>query len=397
MAIEYNPYDRKLAMDPYPLYARLRDEAPVFHNPEMRFWALTRYDDVVAAHGDIETFSSAGGVTIEGHEASQPLLIVQDQPDHIWAKGLVIRLFRRQRIEELAVFVRRRAVELLEQAAEEAGDNEFDFVSKFAVQLPLEVISELLGIPEEYREEIHVHSTATALRGDDRNPEDARRAHLRLIEIYLTLVRERRANPGEDVISQLLAGEVEDEAGVKHRLSDHEVAIRFLEMGLAGHETVAKAIPNGAMALQRFPDQHRLLRENRALLPKASDEMLRYDPPSQLQGRTTTREVELHGVKIPKGEKVMLVTGSATRDPRAFENPDIFDVERDLDHKSVFFGFGIHKCLGQHLARQEITIAFDELFSRFPDFEVDPDRVQRVVLSNVRGVVGLPIRLGRHA
>lgn len=395
--LEFNPYDRDVAADPYPLYARLREEAPVFHNSELKFYAISRYEDVLQAHFDAETFSSTGGVTIEGAEAVMPLLIVKDRPEHIWAKGLVINLFRRNRMERLEHYIRKRAVELLESAAEEAGDGEFDFVTQFSVQLPLDVISELLGIPEELRQEIH-HLTNTGLaRGEDFDQQASMAAAIRVNQIYMTLAQERRANPRDDVISQLIAGEVEDEQGVKHSLSDFEIAVRFQELAAAGHETVAKAIPNGAMAFHNFPAQRMKLSADRGLMPGAVDEILRYDPPSQLQGRTTTRDVELHGVTIPAGSKTMLVTGSATRDPRAFDDPDTFDITRELDHRSIFFGYGVHKCLGLHLARQEIGIAFDELFTRFPNYEVDPSRVTRAVLSNVRGVATLPIRPGKHA
>jgi cytochrome P450 len=221
---------------------------------------------------------------------------------------------------------------------------------------------------------------------------------MRNLEIYTGLAADRRANPREDVISTLIAEEVKDEDGKPHRLDDFEIAVRFMEMGAAGHETVAKAIPNGAMAFHHFPAEHERLLNDRSLLRNAVDEILRYDPPSQLQGRTTTCDVTLHGVTIPAGQKVMLITGAATRDPRQFEEADRFDITRPVsDYLSVFFGFGIHKCLGIHLARQEIFVAFDELLNRFPNYRVHPDRATRAILSNVRGVASLPITLGQHA
>ena len=395
--LDFNPYDRDFSVDPYPMYARLRDEAPVFCNPEMKFWALSRYNDVVMAHRDAATFSSAGGVTIEGHEAAMPLLIVKDQPEHGWAKGLVVKLFGRPRMLALDIFIRKRAAELFEEAYDKYGpDGEFDFVSEFSVRLPLDVISELLGIPEELRAEIHDLSNIIVYRGADLDPQAAAAATGRMLQLYTGLSADRRANPRDDVVSMLIAEEVKDEQGELHRMSDQEIGVRFLEMGFAGHETVAKAIPNGAMAFHKFPDQREMLMANRELMGAAVEEILRYDPPSQLQGRTTTRDVELHGVTIPKGEKVMLLTAAATRDPRAFDDADRFDITRELDNRSIFFGFGVHKCLGIHLARQEIAIAFNELFDRFPNHQVDPTRVTRSILSNVRGVNSLPITLGAH-
>ena len=396
--IRFDPYDRDFMVDPYPLYARLRDEAPVYHQQDMNFWALSRHEDVVMAHRDAKRFSSTGGVTIEGHETGMPFLILKDQPDHGWAKGLVVRLFSRPRMAEMDVFIRRRTVELLGAAWERHGpDGEFDFVSEFSVQLPLAVISELLGIPEELRGEVHSLSNAIIYRGEDRDEAGAAGAMMRMVELYTDLARDRRARPRDDIISSLIREEVVDDEGQVHRMSDEEIGARFLEMGFAGHETVAKAIPNGAMAFERDPEQRQLLISDRALLLNAVDEIVRYDPPSQLQGRTTTQDVELHGVVIPAGQKVMLLTGSATRDPRAFEDADRFDIRRPVDARSVYFGFGVHKCLGIHLARQEIAIAFDELLARFPRFSVDPVRAHRAIMSNVRGVSSLPATLGQRA
>ena len=395
--LTFDPYDRDYGKDPYPLYARLRDEAPVYHNPDMKFWALSRYDDVLMAHRDAALFSSAGGVSLEGYEAAMPFLIVKDQPEHNWAKGLVVKLFARNRMVALDAFIRRRAIELLEALYEKYGpDGEFDFVGEFTVRLPLDVISELLGIPEEMRHDIHKYSNMIVTRGEGEEGVSAD-GTAGIMEIYMELARDRRANPRDDVVSMIIAEEIEDDDGVKHSMSDYEIAVRFMEMGFAGHETVAKAIPNGAMAFHHFPEQRARLIADRSLLASAVEEILRFDPPSQLQGRTTTRDVTLHDVTIPAGQKVMLLTGSATRDPRAFEEPDRFDISRKLDNRSIFFGFGVHKCLGIHLARQELNVVFDELSERFPDYQVYPDRVTRLVLSNVRGVATLPMKLGTHA
>lgn len=395
--LTFNPYDREYGLDPYPLYARLRDEAPVYHNADMKFWALTRFEDVLGAHRDAKLFSSTGGVTIEGHEAAMPFLIVKDQPEHTWAKALVVKMFSRQRMIALDAFIRTKAGELLEAAYDRHGpDGEFDFVKEFSVLLPLAVISELLGIPEELRDEIHHLSNVSITRGPDMDPNVSAAAMGRMMELYMGLAADRRANPRDDVVSMLIAEEVRDEDGGRHHMDDLEIAARFLEMGFAGHETVAKAIPNGAMAFHHFPEERERLLNDRRLLKNAVDEILRYDPPSQLQGRTTTSDVTLHDVTIPAGQKVMLVTGAATRDPRQFERADSFDITRPVsDYLSVFFGFGVHKCLGIHLARQEVGVAFDELLNRFPHYRVDPERATRVILSNVRGVASLPIVLGK--
>lgn len=396
--IEFDPYGREYTENPYPLYARLREEAPVYHNARMNFWALARYEDVVNAHNDPATFTSTRGVTIEGMEAGSPFLILKDPPEHKWAKQLVARLFTRSRMAALDVYIQERVVQMLEDLyAEHGPEGEFDLFSNFTVQLPLSVISELLGIPESLRSSVHDLSNIISFRGENADPQEQAEAWSKLDALYIGLARDRRANLSDDIISTLITTEVEDEEGNKHQMSDMEIGQRFLEMGFAGHETVAKAIPNGLIAFHRFPEQWAALRANPQLLEQAVEEILRFDPPSQLQGRTTTRDVTLHGTTIPAGQRVMLLTASANHDPRAFEHPEQFNIHRTPDQNSVHFGYGIHKCLGRFLARRELMTAFAEIMTRFPEISVDPSRAKRYVLSNVRGVASLPTRLGPHA
>ncbi len=392
--IEFNPYDKAFANDPYPVYKRLRDEAPVYQCAPLNFYAISRYADVLEAHRDFKTFSSAGGVTIEGLDAMVPLLIVKDPPEHLWNKALITKVFTPNRMGSLEPFIRNLVISLLDKAA---AKQEFDFVQEFALQVPLQVISELIGIPEELREEIHRLTNKLLDREDGSGLAELAATMAASHEIYLGLVRDRRERPRNDPITYLIESEVKDDEGVVRRLTDDEMAFRFGELAAAGHETVAKAIPNGVMAFQRFPGERTKLIENPGLLPGAVEEILRFDPPSQLQGRTTTRDVTLHGVTIPAGSKTMLLTGAAMRDERKFENPDIFNISREAPIDSTYFGFGIHRCLGIHLARLELRIAFGELLKRFPNFEVDSSRATRSVLSNVRGVRTLPARLGAQA
>jgi cytochrome P450 len=389
--IEFNPYDPKTAENPYPVYRQLRDHAPVYHNPAMNFWALTRHADVMEAHRDNKTYCSSGGMTIEGVEKDMPMLILKDEPEHRWHKALVTKVFTRQRMGDLEPYIRQRVRTLIDTVTEMG---EFDFVKDFAVQLPLDVISEMIGIPKDIREDIHHYSNRIVMRTAEHGLAEVMEAHQTLHNIYLGLIRDRRANPRDDVITMLMNAEEIDETGTVRRMSDDELAARFGELAFAGHETVAKAIPNGAMAFHAFPDQWQRLVSGEIKPAQAVDEILRYDPPSQLQGRTTTREVTLHGVTIPEGIKIMLITGSATRDERAFEDPDRFDVGRDNDVSAIYFGYGIHRCLGIHLARLEIRVAFEELLARMPNFAIDPPRATRAALSNVRGVATLPARAG---
>jgi len=386
--VAYNPYRWETAHDPYPIYRQLRNEAPVYRNDDLGFWALSRHADVVAAHNDPVTYLSSGGVTIEGTERGSPLLLVMDQPEHTWHRKIVSRVFTPRRVGDLEPFIRARAGELLDKFRDAA---EFDVVTDFSVQLPLDVISELIGIPEDLRATVHDLSDRVLTRtGDSQITDEAISASIELFALFLDLVKDRRAHPRDDVISLLIQTEVTDDDGRARRLSDEEVAIRFQELALAGHETVAKLIPNGMVALTWFPDQRRRLREDPSLMRRAVDEMLRWDAPSQYQGRTAARDVEIHGVTIPAGDRVILLTGSANHDERAYDDPERFDVLREIDHP-VSFGFGIHLCLGAHLARLETRVAFEEILARFPRFAVDGERAVRHAHSNVRGLSHLPV------
>lgn len=387
--IEFSPYSIEFATDPYPTYKWLRDEAPVFRHEDLDFWAISRYADVVQAHFDPQTYSSAEGPTIERMQ-DIGFLIMKDPPGHQAHKMLVTKVFTPQRMMAMERFIRKECVRLLEKAAEK---EEFDFVKDFSVDLPLTVISEMIGIPEELRHDVHEFANMLL----DRDTVDMAamgRAAMTAHHTYMELIRLRRGNPRDDVISLLMNTEIEDGDGVVRHLTDEELASRMSELAAAGHETVAKAIPNGAMAFQKFPSEWRKLIADPSLINGAVEEILRYDPPSQLQGRTTTRDVELHGVTIPAGSRTMLLTGAAARDERKYADPDTFDITRAPDKVSPYFGYGIHRCLGINLARLEIRVAFEELSARYPDFEVFTDRATRKILSNVRGVASLPCRPG---
>jgi cytochrome P450 len=385
--VEYNPFNHQHVDDAFAIYEQLRNDAPVYHNEELDFYALSRYDDVVNGHLDVETFSSGKGVTIEGIDAGSPFLIVKDPPEHSWHRKIVSRVFTPRRISGLEPFIRARTSELLDEAQEKGS---FDLVEDFSFRLPLDVISELIGIPVEHRGTVHELSEQLAHRdGTEVAPEAAFEASAKLVELLTGLVRERRKNPGDDVISMLINTEVVNDDGESWQLPDDEIGYRFLELSFAGHETVAKLIPNGAIALHRWPDQRRELINDPALMPNAIEEMLRWDPPSHYQGRWTLRPIELHGTLIPEDRRVILITGSAVRDERKYPDAATYDLHRDID-RHVSFGFGRHLCLGAALARLEMRIAFEELLGRFPDYEVDEANAQRAYSGNVRGLATLP-------
>jgi cytochrome P450 len=389
--IDYNPFTFDIQHNPYPTYQRMRDDAPVYRNEELGFYALTRYADVLAGHLDATTFISSMGVTLEGGEMGQPLLITMDPPEHEWHRKLVSRVFTPRRIGGLEPFVRQIAADLLDPFV---GTSGFDAVEDFSIQLPLAVIGELLGIPPELRQEVH-HLADRLFTRDDSGTVSPEAAHAsaELAALLYGVVVERRANPGDDIVSMMIATPVVDEDGNGRHLSDEELAFRFLEMAFAGHETVARLIANGIVALTWYPDQRRELVADRSLLGSAVEEMLRWDAPSHYQGRWTTRDVELHGTTIPKDSRVLLVTGAANHDDRQYADPEAFDIHRTSD-RPVGFGFGVHLCIGAALARLETRVAFDELLTRFPDFGIDESGVVRMRAGNVRGLANLPVRIG---
>ena len=389
--IDYNPFTFDIQHNPYPTYQRMRDDAPVYRNEDLGFYALTRYADVLAGHLDATTFISSMGVTLEGGEMGQPLLITMDPPQHEWHRKLVSRVFTPRRIGGLEPFVRQIAADLLDPFV---GTSGFDAVEDFSIQLPLAVIGELLGIPPELRQEVH-HLADRLFTRDDSGTVSPEAAHAsaELAALLYGVVVDRRANPGDDIVSMMIATPVVDEDGNGRHLSDEELAFRFLEMAFAGHETVARLIANGIVALTWYPDQRRELVADRSLLGSAVEEMLRWDAPSHYQGRWTTRDVELHGTAIPKDSRVLLVTGAANHDDRQYADPEAFDIHRTSD-RPVGFGFGVHLCIGAALARLETRVAFDELLTRFPEFGIDESGVVRMRAGNVRGLANLPVRIG---
>jgi cytochrome P450 len=390
-ALDYNPFSFEIQHNPYPTYQRLRDEAPVYHHEELGFWALSRYEDVMRGHVLPSALISGNGVTLEGGEVGQPILILKDQPEHEWHRRVVSRYFTPKYVAGLEPFIREVAAAKLDPFVGAGG---FDIVEDFSIQLPLQVASELFSIPEEHRQPIHHLSDRIVTRDDTGQvTPDAVEAMAGMWGILHDLVVERRKAPGDDLISVMITTPVVDADGNETFLSDEDLAHRFLELAFAGHETVARLIPNGVTALTWYPDQRRELVADPSLMPNAVEEMLRWDAPSHYQGRWSTEDLEFHGVTIPKDSRVILVTGSANHDEREFgEHAGLFDIHRRID-RQISFGFGVHLCLGAHLARLESRIAFEELLARFPDWELDEANVVRMRSSNVRGIAHLPIAI----
>ncbi|MBX3024093.1 cytochrome P450 [bacterium] len=390
--MELNPFSWDFHADPYPTYRWLRDHAPVYRNEALGFFALSRWDDVVAASLAHEVYSSAQGTVLEMDRAiaeSFPIIIFMDPPRQTRLRRLVSKAFTPARIAALEPFIRATAVALLDRMRDAGG---CDFIADFAARLPIAVISAMIGVPDGDRDMVRAWTDESLDRDADspQIPARALAASARLGQYFYALASEKRAHPSDDMISLLAHAEVIDDEGGAQRLTDAELVGFCNLLSAAGNETVTKLLGNAVVLLARHPEQRRRLVADPGRIPDAVEECLRYWPPSQYQGRTLTRDVALHGVTMPRGAFVLLLTGAACRDERQFADADRFDIAREVPLQ-LAFGHGAHKCLGAALARLESRIALEELHARIPAYEIDEAACRRVHMSNVHGFAAVPM------
>ncbi len=394
--IEFDPFSMDFFNGAYDTYRRLRDEAPVYYNAKWDFWALTRYEDVTPATRDHETFSSAKGATLDmvkAHDDAIPVpkvIISMDPPEHEKMRKLVSKVFTPRAISALEDMVREKVYERIDALNPEW----FDVVADFSALFPNEVITTMLGVPKEDRDQIRHWLDLLLLRrpGEIDTTKEGYEASMNTGIYYYNLIQERRARPQDDMISRLIETEI-DRDGVVEKLTDVDISGFATMLGGAGAETVTKLVGNAMVAFADFPDQWRKLRGDRSKIPAAVEELLRYEAPSQYQVRTATRDVTYYGTTIPAGAAVLLVTGSATRDERMFDDPDRLDIDRERKMGfNLAFGYGVHSCLGAALARMESRIALDALLDLIPEYEVDRSGLRRVAMSNVCGWSNVPVR-----
>jgi len=391
----WDPFDTEIDSDPYPVWKRLRDEAPLYRNDRYDFWALSRFADVETAHKDPATFSSAHGTVLEfmGEEAliNGEMMIFTDPPQHTRLRSLASRAFTPRRVSQLEGRIREICAELLDPLVA-AGT--FDFVQQFSAQLPSMVISALFGVPPDEREEVrhYIDQTFYIEPGVGMVNDVSLASQIWLYDYFGKLLERRREHPIDDMMSDLAYAEITDDDGAVRRLTE-EQAILFANLLVsAGTETVARLLGFASVVLSEHPDQRAELAADATLIPGAIEELLRYEAPSPVQGRWTMRDVQLHGETVPAGSKVLLLTGAADRDERKFVDPDRFDIHRSIDHH-VAFGYGIHFCLGAALARLEGRVALEETLRRIPEWEVDHAGIVRLHTSTVRGYNEVPIRI----
>jgi cytochrome P450 len=391
-----DPYDYGFQDDPYPVYRWLREHEPLHHNPELDLWALTRHEDIADALRTEGTYSNSHGVAIEksawGPSAYKVMSILgMDPPRQKRLRSLVSRGFTPRRVHDLLPRIQQLTDRYLGECLEMGS---FDWIADFAGKLPMDVISEMMGVPEEDRAEVRRQADTVVHREDGVYdvPQAGAEASLWLVSYYMDMVTQRRRKPTDDLTSALIEAEVDGE-----RLSDDDVIAFLFLMVVAGNETTTKLLGHAVFHLTRHPDQHDLVfgrTGNTDMVAPWVEETLRYDTSSQLLARYLLRDVELHGRTAPQGSKLLLCLGSANRDESVFTRPDEYDITRDADElaKILSFGGGRHFCLGANLARLEARVALTALVERAASIEVDHDACRRVHSLNVRGFAVAPMR-----
>lgn len=392
--IYYDPFDNEIDKDPHPVWRRMRAEAPLWFNEKHRFYALSRFSDIDACIVDWDTYRSGKGSTLEliqaGVEMPPGMILMEDPPIHDLHRALLAGVFTVRKMNALEGKVRDFCARSLDPLI---GAGRFDFVADLGAQMPMRTIGMLLGIPEQDQEAIRDQLDA-GLRIEDgvefTLPSGGYASHADLFADY---VEWRAKNPSDDLMTELLEAEFEDETGTRRRLTRGEVLTYITLLAGAGNETTTRLIGWTGKLLAEHPDQRREIVADRRLVPGAIEEILRYEAPSPVQARWVTRDVVHYGRLVPEDSIMLLLNGSGNRDDRHFPDGDRFDIHRKID-RHLSFGRGIHFCLGAALARLEGRIALEEVLDRFPDWEVDWDRAVQAHTPTVRGWEKLPVVTG---
>lgn len=386
----YDPWDADIDQDPYPVYRRLRDEAPLYYNEEHDFWAVSRYADVDAALRDSKRLSSARGNILEVVKANPKMppgvFINEDPPLHTIHRALVSRAFTPKRIREIDNKVRAFCVACLDPLV---GGERLDFIQDLGAELPMRTIGMLVGIPAADQPRVRKRAQ-NVLRNKPGEPMAVRKDHYFDGDMFNDYVSWRKQNPSDDLVTELLTVEFEDQHGVTRRLNTEELLIFLAVIAAAGVETTMRMIGWMGKLLGDHPNERKLLVENPGMIPNAIEEILRFEPTGPHVSRyVATDDVTFEGGTVPAGSALLVMLASANRDERHFQDPDRFDVTRKPGGH-LAFARGVHFCLGAPLARLEGRIALEEVLRRFPNWELDMDKAVRARNSTVRGYESLP-------
>jgi len=389
--VYYDPYDFDIDADPYPVWRRLRDDAPLYYNEKYDFYAVSRYDDVERGLVDWQTYSSAHGSVLEyikaGFETPIGMFIFEDPPLHDLHRGILSRAFTPRRIAAIEPQVREFCARSLDPLV---GTGGFDFIAHLGAEMPMRTIGMLLGIPDEDQRAIK-DRIDDGLRLEDGVMPQSGGARTDAMETdFGAYIDWRARHPSDDLMTELMNAEFTDEKGVVRTLTRDEILGYIVLLAGAGNETTARLIGWSGKLLAEHPEQRRELAADLGLIPNAIEEILRFEPPSPVQARLVTADVVHHGQTVPAGSAMLLLNASANRDERRFDDPDRFDIHRQIK-RHLSFGYSLHFCLGAHLARLEGRVALEEVLRRFPDWEVDDERAVQARTSTVRGWESLPV------
>ncbi|RUP04440.1 MAG: cytochrome P450 [Mycobacterium sp.] len=392
--VYFDPYDVELNADPYPMFRRLREESPLYYNEQHDFYTLSRFADVDNAIVDYQTFSSARGAILELIRANIDMppgvLIFEDPPVHDIHRKLLSRMFTPRKISDLEPKIREFCARSLDPLI---GTGKFDFVNDLGAQMPMRVIGMLLGVPEEDQEAARDFANAQ-MRTEAGKPMEFSAESMLSGEFFGRYIDWRADHPSNDIMTELLNAEFEDETGTVRRMRRDELLTYVTVVSGAGNETTTRLIGWAGKVLAEHPDQRRALVENPALIPAAVEELLRYEPPAPHVARYVTRDVAYYGQRVPEGSVMMMLIGAANRDHRQFPpDGDVFDIRRE-PRQHLTFSVGTHYCLGSALARLEGRIALEEILKRFPEWDVDLANATLSPTSTVRGWESMPAVFG---
>lgn len=387
--VYYDPFDFAIDDDPYPIWKRLRDEAPLYYNEKYNFFALSRHEDVSRELMNFDTFQSGRGTTMDiimsGIELPPGVILFEDPPIHDLHRRLLSRVFTPRRMESIEPLTRAFCERALDPLV---GSGRFDFVADLGAMVPMRTIGYLLGIPESDQEAIRDRGgdQLTLKEGSFRAvPQDfLEHSH----EMFSDYIDWRVEHPSDDLMTQLLNAEVEDHGAIR-KLTRSEVLLYTSMIAGAGNETTTRLIGFTGQLLSEHPGQRREIVQNPSLIPMAIEEVLRYEAPSPVQARHVARDVECYGTTVPEGSIMLLLNGSANRDERRYPEGERFDIHRGDTHLS--FGHGLHFCLGSALARMQARVALEEVIKRWPKWEVDYAGATKAHTSSVRGWSSLPV------
>lgn len=390
--VYYDPYDFEIDVDPYPVWRRMRDEAPLYYNEKFDFFALSRFQDVEQCLRDWRTYRSGKGSVLDAIKLDLELpsgfFLMEDPPEHDVHRSLMSRVFTPRRMAAVEPHARAFCAETLDPRV---GSGGFDFVKDLGAYMPMRMIGMLLGIPEENQEAIRDSVTEGLKLGDETGQQSVDAAtQLIMGEAFGEYIDWRVDHPSDDLMTDLLNAEFEDETGTHRKLRREEILTYVYLIASAGNETTTRLIGWTGKLLAEHPDQRQAIVDDLQLVPGAIEEILRYEAPAPALARTVAEDVEWYGSSVPEGSAMVVLIGSANRDDRKFENGDKFDITRTIDHH-LTFGYGLHFCLGAALARLEGRVALEEVIKRFPKWEVDWDNAVQAHTSAVRGWGSLPV------